>query len=182
MTLAEVATRCWTESRKTIASVDSYRPVNCPPAYVTVFLEIEIDSWTGIVTTQRAVLGSDCGTVVNPDMAAGQLEGGLSKGAGFALYEDNVWDERGQVASRGYWIDAKTPAISESPLLEGITTYFAHTYEPTGPLGAKGIGEAAANPVAAAYANAIYNAIGVRFYELPITPEKILAALKGHVE
>ncbi len=182
MTLAEVATRCWTESRKTIASVDSYRPVNCPPAYVTVFLEIEIDSWTGIVTTKRAVLGSDCGTVVNPDMAAGQLEGGLSKGAGFALYEDNVWDERGQVASRGYWIDAKTPAISESPLLEGITTYFAHTYEPTGPLGAKGIGEAAANPVAAAYANAVYNAIGVRFYELPITPEKILAALKGHVE
>ncbi len=64
------------------------------------------------------------------------------------------------------------------PASTRITTYFAHTYEPTGPFGAKGIGEAATNPVAAAYANAICNAIGVRFYELPITPEKILAALK----
>ena len=60
-----------------------------------------------------------------------------------------------------------------------MTVHFADTYEPTGPHGAKGIGEAATNPVAAAYANAITNALGIRFYELPITPEKILRALKG---
>ncbi len=179
MTLGELATRCWTESRKTIAQVDSYRPTSCPPAYVTVFVEVEVDTWTGIVRTLKAVLGSDCGTVVNPDLAAGQLEGGLSKGAGYALYESNTWDAEGQLTSRGYWIDAKTPAIAESPLLADLRTHFAHTYEPTGPLGAKGIGEAATNPVAAAYANAVANAIGVRFYELPITPEKIVAALEG---
>ena len=178
MTLAELATRCWTESWKTIASVVSYRPVNCPPAYVTVFVEVEVDTWTGQVRTTRAVLGSDCGTVINPDMAAGQLEGGLNKGAGFALYEHNEWDADGQLKGGGYWIDAKTPAIEESPLLDGIHVHFADTYEPTGPHGAKGIGEAATNPVAAAYANAIKNAIGVRFYELPITPEKILRALR----
>ncbi len=174
MTIGEIATRCWTESWKTIAAVESYRAVNCPPAYVTVFVEVEVDTWTGLVRTVRAAMGSDCGTVVNPDMAAGQLEGGLSKGAGFALYEDGRWDSQGQVLCKGYIIDAKTPGVGESPHLDNLQAYFAHTYEPSGPFGAKGVGEAATNPVAAAYANAIYNAIGVRFYELPITPEKIL--------
>ena len=174
MTLSELATRCWSESWKTLAAVESYRPVNCPPAYVTVFVEVEVDTWTGRVRTLKAVLGSDCGTVINPHMAAGQLEGGLSKGAGYALYERNEWRADGQLASGGYWVDAKTPAIGESPHLDEVAIQFAHSYEPSGPFGAKGIGEAATNPVAAAYANALYNAIGVRFYELPITPERIL--------
>jgi xanthine dehydrogenase molybdenum-binding subunit len=178
MTIGEIATRCWTESWKTIASVESYRPVNCPPAYVTVFLEVQVDTWTGQVQTIRAAMGSDCGTVVNPDMAAGQLEGGLSKGGGFALYENNQWDADGQVLSRGFMVDAKTPGVNESPCLGDVKIHFADTYEPSGPFGAKGIGEAATNPVAAAYGNAIHNATDVRFYELPITPERILAALR----
>ncbi|MEW5825757.1 MAG: molybdopterin cofactor-binding domain-containing protein, partial [Candidatus Bipolaricaulota bacterium] len=177
MTLKEIATRCWSESWKTIAAVESYRPTNCPPAYVAVFLDVEVDTWTGAVRTVKAALGSDCGTVVNPAMARGQLEGGLSKGAGYALVEGCVWDEDGRLPSCGLPIDAKTPAISESPLVENLETYFADTYEPTGPFGAKGIGEAAMNPVAAAYANAIANAIGVRFMRLPILPEDIVAAL-----
>jgi xanthine dehydrogenase molybdenum-binding subunit len=174
MTLAELATRCWSESRKTLAAVESYRATNCPPAYVTVFVDVEVDTWTGQVETKRAVMGSDCGTVINPKLAAGQLEGGLSMGAGYALYEDAEWDDDGHLVSGGYWIDAKTPSIGEAPHLEDLDVHFAETYEPTGPFGAKGIGEAATNPVAAAYANAIYDAIGERFYELPITPEKIL--------
>ena len=178
MTIGDVATRCWTDSWKTIASVESYRPVNCPPAYVSVFVEVEVDTWTGGVRTVRAVMGSDCGTVINPDMAAGQLEGGLSKGAGFALLENIEWDAQGQLFSKGYMVDAKVPGVMESPGLSGIHVHFADTYEPSGPFGAKGIGEAATNPVAGAYANAICNAVGVRFYELPITPEKILKALK----
>ena len=177
MTLKQLASRTWSESWKTIAAVDSYRPTNCPPAYVTIFLEIEVDTWTGAVRTLRTALGVDCGTVVNPDGAIGQLEGGLSRGLGMALYEDNEWNDQGQLLSKGYWVDAKTPGIMESPALKDLNTHFADTYEPTGPLGAKGIGEAALNPVPAAYANAIYNAIGIRFYELPITPEKILGAL-----
>ena len=181
ITISEIATRCWTESWKTIAAVESYRPTNCPPAYVTVFVEVEVDTWTGRVRTVKAAMGSDCGTVINPEMAAGQLEGGLLKGAGFALYEGNEWDAAGQLTSGGYWIDAKTPSINESLRVDDLSIYFAHTYEPTGPFGAKGIGEAATNPVAAAYANAIHNAIGVRFYELPITPEKILSALRKAV-
>jgi xanthine dehydrogenase molybdenum-binding subunit len=179
MTIGEVATRCWTESWKTIAAVVSYRPTSCPPAYVSVFVDVEVDTWTGQVRTVKAAMGSDCGTVINPDMAAGQLEGGLSKGAGYALLEDNGWDADGRLWSKGLMVDAKIPGFEETPCISAVNTYFAHTYEPTGPFGAKGIGEAATNPVAAAYANAIHNAIGVRFYELPITPEKIVAALGG---
>ena len=181
MTLKELATKCWAESWKTIAAVDSYRPVNCPPAYLSAFVEIEVDTWTGIVTTKRTVIGSDCGTVINPDLAVGQMEGGLNRGMGYAMYEDNIWDEQGQLQSKGYWVDAKTPSIVESPRISEIQTFFTDTYEPTGPMGAKGLGEAAMNPIASAFANAIYNATGLRFRELPITPEKILGALKGEI-
>jgi xanthine dehydrogenase molybdenum-binding subunit len=177
LSLKELATKCWMESWKTLASVESYRPTNCPPAYVAVFLEVEVDTWTGVVTTKHAVMGSDCGTVVNPAMAVGQLEGGLSKGIGYALVEGLDWDADGQLASRGLWLDNKTAAFNESPPVERLECFFTDTYEPTGPFGAKGIGEAAMNPVAAAYANAIANALGVRFFELPITPERILKAL-----
>lgn len=178
MTVGEIATRCWTDSWKTIAAVESYRPVNCPPCYVTVFVEVEVDTWTGVVRTVKAVMGGDSGTVINPVQVAGQLEGGLSKGAGFALYENLEWDAAGQLRSKGYLVDGKTPGINESPRLDDVTTHFADTYEPSGPFGAKGIGEAATNPVAGAYANAVRDALGIRFYELPITPEKILAALQ----
>ncbi len=178
MTLADLATRCWSESWKTIAAVESYRPTHCPPAYVTVFVDVEVDTWTGRVTTKNAVIGADCGTVVNPSLAVGQLEGGLSKGAGYALFETNGWDAAGQLRSRGSWIDMKAGGIGETPFTEAIHVHFAQSYEPTGPFGAKGIGEAAMNPVAAAYANAITNAIGIRFYELPITPERIVEALE----
>jgi len=185
MTIRDIARRCWSESRKTIAALVSHRPTSCPPAYVTTFVEVEVDTWTGKVETRRAAMGIDCGTPVNPDQVVGQLEGGLSKGAGFALLEDNRWDDQGQLLSKGYMVDMKTPGISESPRLEGLVAYFAQTHEPSGPFGAKGVGEAATNSVAAAYANALHSALGTRFYELPITPEKILAALaegNGHPE
>ena len=181
LTLSEIATRCWTESWKTIAAVESYRPTSCPPAYVTVYVDVEVDTWTGAVTTKKVAMGSDCGTVMNPSMAIGQLEGGLSKGAGYALFETNDWDENGQLRSRGSWVDMKVAGIGEMPSPDNIHIHFADSHEPTGPFGAKGIGEAAMNPVAAAYANAITNAIGVRFYDLPITPEMIVSALEQDV-
>lgn len=178
ITVGALAKLCQTNSWGSISAVESLRPVNCPPAFVVYFLDLEVDTATGVVTTKRAAIGSDCGTVVNPDLAVGQLEGGLSKGAGYALVEDAQWDrESGQLLSRGFWIDSKTPSVAESPRLDDLHTFFADTFEPTGPFGAKGIGEAATNPCAAAYANALYNALGIRFAELPMTPERILEAL-----
>lgn len=183
ITLGALAKQLQVNSWGTLAAVESLRQVNCPPAYVTYFIDLTVDTETGQVTTNRAAIGSDCGTVVNPAMAIGQLEGGLSKGMGYALVEDNQWDaQTGQLTSKGFWIDGKTPAISEAPFVENIITHFANTYEPSGPFGAKGIGEAATNPCAAAYANALYNALGIRFTELPITAEKILSALAAQDE
>jgi len=183
ITLGALAKQLQVNSWGTLAAVESLRQVNCPPAYVTYFIDLTVDTETGQVTTNRAAIGSDCGTVVNPAMAIGQLEGGLSKGMGYALVEDNQWDaQTGQLTSKGFWIDGKTPAISEAPFVENIITHFANTYEPSGPFGAKGIGEAATNPCAAAYANALYNALGIRFTELPITADKIVSALAAQDE
>lgn len=177
-TVGAVARYLHLNSLGTLSASESLRQVNCPPAYVSYFVEVEVDTETGQVHTRRAALGSDCGTVVNPELARGQLVGGLSKGQGYALIEDNHWNpETGELASKGFWVDGKTPSITESPLADEIQTHFAHTYEPTGPFGAKGLGEAAKNPAIAAFANAVYNALGIRFYEVPITPEKVLAAL-----
>ncbi len=179
LTVGELATLSHVNSLGTFAAVESLRQVNAPPAYMVYFVEVEVDTDTGHVKTRRAWIGADCGTVVNPDLAVGQIEGGLGKGAGYALIEVNHWDpESGELMGNGFWVDAKTPSVSESPMIGDVTAAFAHTYEPTGPFGAKGLGEATINPCAAAYANAIYNALGIRFHELPISPESVVAALQ----
>lgn len=177
ITVGEVAKTAQVRNWGIIAAVDSLRQVNCPPAFVANFVEVEVATETGKVRVVRAVSGSDAGTVINPDLAAGQLEGGLVKGIGIALYEDARCDEEtGALFSQGYLTDLKCPTSCEMPPVGETVTFFAHTAEPSGPFGAKGIGEAAVNAVPAAMANAVRNALGIRFYELPITKEKILAA------
>ena len=91
-------------------------------------------------------------------------------------------EKTGHLKNMGLLVDYKTPSACEMPLVENMQVELCHTYEPTGPFGAKGIGEAALASVQAAISNAIYNAIGIRFYELPITPEVVLAALKKKKE
>ncbi|MBC7324410.1 MAG: xanthine dehydrogenase family protein molybdopterin-binding subunit, partial [Moorella sp. (in: Bacteria)] len=180
ITIGEVARLAQIYSWGTIAATDSLRQKNCPPCFVTHFVEVEVDTWTGIIRVPRAILLADSGTPINPDMVAGQLIGSLSRGLGYAFYEETEYDlETGRLKCNGLLTDNKIPTTCEMPLLEGIQVYFAHTYEPTGPFGAKGIGEAALNSVASALANAVYNAIGIRFYRTPITPERVLAALEG---
>jgi xanthine dehydrogenase molybdenum-binding subunit len=122
----------------------------------------------------------DAGTVVNPDLAAGQLEGGLCRGIALALLEDTQYDpENGQLTCGGYFTDYKVYTPEDMPLLDDITIFFAETHEPSGPFGAKGIGEAANNATAGAVANAVYNAIGIRLKDAPFTPERVLAAIKA---
>ena len=141
--------------------------------------EVEVDTYTGKVRPVKVIAGADVGTVINPDYAAGQLHGGFAQGWGMTILEDTPYDPRtGELMNKGFITDYKIMTAADMPELEDFQVIFAHTYEPTGPHGAKGLGEAALNSVAGAVANAIYNAIGVRFYELPITPERILEALK----
>ncbi|NCB29955.1 MAG: xanthine dehydrogenase family protein molybdopterin-binding subunit, partial [Clostridia bacterium] len=116
---------------------------------------------------------------MNPDLVKGQLIGSFNRGFGYTVLESLPTDPvTGVLKSNALLVDYKTPTSAEMPLVGNIRAELCHTYEPTGPYGAKGIGEAALASVQAAVANAIYNAVGIRFSKLPITPEVMLAALK----
>jgi xanthine dehydrogenase molybdenum-binding subunit len=180
ITVGEVAKTAQLKGWGTAMAVASHRMVNCPPCFVTNFVEVEVDTLTGEVKVTRAVCAVDAGTVVNPDLAAGQLEGGLCRGIAQALLEDTDYrTDTGELTCGGTYIDYKLYTAADMPSVNDVQTFFATTYEPSGPFGAKGIGEAANNAVAAAVMNALENAIGIRFQFIPITPEMILTALQG---
>jgi len=163
----------------TVAALESYRQPSCPPHFTGYFVEVEVDTWTGKVRLLRVVAGADIGTVINPQLAAGQVHGGFAQGWSMTVLEDTPYDpESGDLVNAGSVANYKVPTTCDLVDLEDMTVFFADTYEPTGPFGAKGIGEGALNPVAGTIANAIQNALGVRFYQLPITPIRILEALK----
>jgi len=180
ITVGEVASTARLKNWGTIAAVDSLRQGSCPPHFTGYFVEVEVDTETGKVKPIRVVAGADIGTVINPALATGQVHGGFVMGWSMVTLEDTPYEtETGDLMNRGFINNYKTPPPPDLPQLDDFIVFFADTYEPTGPFGAKGIGEGALNPVAGAVANAISNAIGIRFYELPITPIKILKALKA---
>ncbi|OQB25174.1 MAG: 4-hydroxybenzoyl-CoA reductase subunit alpha [Firmicutes bacterium ADurb.Bin182] len=178
MTVGEIARQAQIMSWGTIAYTDSYRQRNCPPCFTTHFVEAEVNLKTGVISIPRVLIYGDCGTAVNPDLVKGQLIGSFNRGLGYTLYERLAYDGRGRLTNSGLMTDYKMPTISEMPSVEDIDVRICHTYEPSGPFGAKGIGEAALASVQAAIANAVYNAIGIRFFKLPITPEAVLKELK----
>lgn len=181
--LSEIARIAWQRNWGTIGAFVSYRATSAPPSFTVYFVEVEVDTWTGKVRPVRVVAGADVGTPINPDMVEGQLHGGFAMAWGMAFTEDTKYDpETGEIAGRGLITDYKIPTVADVPFPEEFTVITANTYEPAGPFGAKGLGEAAMNPAVGAIANAIYNAIGVRFYELPITPDKIVKALRERGE
>jgi CO/xanthine dehydrogenase Mo-binding subunit len=138
-------------------------------------VEVLVDIQTGRIEVINTVSGADVGTPINLNNVEGQMAGGMHMGLGFALYEDTKFDNQtGELLNPGF-LDYKMLTFADMP---PVRTIIADTYEPTGPYGAKGVGEGVTNPVAPAVANAIYNAIGVRITELPMTPDKIFEALK----
>jgi len=135
--------------------------------------EVHVDPETGKVRILNFVIASDCGTVIYPMGAEGQVEGGLAQGIGYALTEGLQFDEGRPVNPN--FSDYRIPSMRDMPPLQHA---FADSYEPTGPFGAKGLGELNMDPTAAVINNAIFDAVGVRVKNLPITPEKILKALR----
>jgi len=143
--------------------------------FIATAMEIEVDRETGQVTLVKAVHGDDAGQPINPAMLEGQANGGSAHMTGHALYEESLYDEKGRVLNHS-WRDYKQPTALDVP------EYFVehiHTHDPYGPFGAKGAGEASSCSTMAAVANGVSDAIGVRIRDLPITPEKILEALKA---
>ncbi|OGQ79253.1 MAG: hypothetical protein A3F90_02515 [Deltaproteobacteria bacterium RIFCSPLOWO2_12_FULL_60_19] len=135
--------------------------------------EVEVNPETGEVRVINLVAAQDCGFAINPMATEGQIEGSVSMGLGQALYEDLVMEE-GQTVNASFSA-YKIPSVRDMPPVE---SHLIQTIDPEGPHGAKGIGEMTLVPTSPAIANAIYDAIGVQIKSLPITPEKILAALK----
>ncbi|HEY5900160.1 MAG TPA: molybdopterin cofactor-binding domain-containing protein [Burkholderiales bacterium] len=141
--------------------------------YATQIAEVEVDDETGVVAVLRIVAAHDCGTPINPTLVEGQVHGGIGMGVGFALHEEIIFDAAGRQvnADLGSYL---VPTSVDMPEME-VTIVDNH--DPTGPFGAKGVGEPTSVPTAAAIANAIYDAVGVRITALPATPEKVLAAI-----
>lgn len=140
-----------------------------PPPFMAGAVEVEVDLETGSVKLIDYAAVVDCGTVVNPNLARVQVEGGLVQGIGMALHENITYNEKGELAENSL-MQYKIPTRMD---MGKLRVEFDSSYEPTGPFGAKSIGEIVINTPAPAIAQAIYNATGLRFTELPITPEKI---------
>ncbi len=134
--------------------------------------EVEVDEETGQVKVLKVTAAHDCGTAINPMAVEGQLEGGVHMGLGYALNEELLFAE-GQVLNPTF-ADYKLLTAADMPQVEAI---IVETFAPEGPYGAKEAGEALAVPSGGAIANAVYDAVGVRIKDLPITPDKLLKVL-----
>jgi putative selenate reductase molybdopterin-binding subunit len=171
--LDEVATAAMYQEKLQIQATATHTSPASPPPFVAQFAEIQVDTETGIVTVIRFVSVVDAGTIINPPLAEGQIEGAVAMGLGYTLTEELLLDDRGYVLNANL-ADYHMPKATSLPKLE---TIFVRTYEPSGPFGAKSISEVAINGVAPAIANALFFALGIRFRELPISPERVLKAL-----
>jgi putative selenate reductase molybdopterin-binding subunit len=161
------------ENQFQIMGTASHMSYDSPPPFAAVFVEVEVDSETGLVRVLKIVEAVDCGQVVNPQMAEGQVEGAAIQSLGYALYERMPFDAAGRMRFRSLR-DYTIAAATDVPEL---VTILVPTHEPTGPFGAKAIAEIPINGPAPAIANAVADAIGVRIRELPLTPDRVLAAL-----
>lgn len=146
-----------------------------PPPFMAAAVEVEVDKETGSVEIIDYAAVVDCGTPINPNLARVQTEGGLVQGIGMALYEDIQYNAKGQMRNNSF-MQYKIPTRQD---VGKIRVEFAPSYEESHPFGAKSIGEIVINTPCPAIANAVYNAVGVRIREMPITPEKVLMGIMG---
>ncbi len=165
------------ERRLTAVLARGVAGYSCPidqDEYATQIAEVEVDDETGEVDVIRIVAAHDCGTAINPMLVEGQVQGGISMGIGFAMQEEMLFDENGLQINPNL-TNYIMPTSLDMPEIE---VDIVENYDPTGPFGAKGVGEPTSVPTAAAILNAIFDAVGVRIYSLPATAEKVLAAIK----
>jgi len=169
-----VGTGFWVPDTVIPDPVTKYGNISPAYPYGCQIAEVEVDTETGHVHLINYVAAHDVGRAINPQTTEGQIQGGVAQGLGWALME-NMVTEKGKIMNPNFR-DYVIPGPLDLPPIQPI---LVEPVEPNGPFGAKGIGEPALNPVPAAVANAIYNAVGVRITDLPFTPEKILRALKA---
>ena len=174
LTIADIAIETlYGNHRQQIMGKGDFSTQDSPAPFYAQFAEVEVDIETGQVRVTHLVNALDLGRAINPTLASGQVEGAVTMGLGYALSEEVKLDDKGRVRNPGF-VDYKLFTTLDMPQM---TTILVEDPEPSGPFGAKSAGEVPINGPAPAIANAIFDAIGVRIRDLPITPEKILAAL-----
>jgi putative selenate reductase molybdopterin-binding subunit len=176
VTLAQVALESLHHShQRQIMAVGSWVSPDSPPPFAVQFAEVAVDTETGQVTVEKLVMVLDCGVIVNPATASGEVEGGMAQALGYALCEEMAFDERGRLLNPRFG-DYRIFAADEMPEMH---VRFVQTFEPTHPFGAKAVAEIPLDGVAPAVANAIYAATGVQIKTLPLTPERVWRALRA---
>jgi putative selenate reductase molybdopterin-binding subunit len=158
-----------TVDQQQIMGTASFMSNYAPPPFGAQFVEVEVDTETGMVRVPRMVMAVDCGTAINPMTASGQIEGGQLQALGMAISEGMEYDTEGNVLQKRFG-DYRIYEADEAP---DITAILVPTYEPSGPYGAKAVAEIPMDGVGPAVSNAIFDAIGVRLRELPVLLEKV---------
>ena len=173
VSLAEISVKDQVNSDIAAVATASHSSPVSPPPYMVGMVEIELDKDTGEVKILDYVAVVDCGITINPALARIQTEGGIVQGIGHTLFENITYDRNGRPIESSF-LQYKVLTRLD---MGHLRVEFENSYEPTGPFGAKSIGEIVINTPAPAIAHAIYRATGVWHRELPITPEKILMSM-----
>jgi Aerobic-type carbon monoxide dehydrogenase, large subunit CoxL/CutL homologs len=169
----EIATTAKLKDNIDIVVTHTYHGTSNPGAYAVHFAEVEVDTMTGRIKVADYLAAHDIGKAINPGMVEGQIHGGVQMGIGYALYEDLKMGDDGKTRNTSF----KDYHVVNAPDMPTVKTLLIEQGGDDGPYGAKSIGEIAFVPVAAAIVNAVNNALGTTLSDLPLTPEKIIAAL-----
>ncbi|MBK8166746.1 MAG: molybdopterin-dependent oxidoreductase [bacterium] len=173
-TMAELASHALYQAKVQPMATASHLSNESPPPFAAQFADVEVDRETGEVFLRRFVSAVDCGTPVHPDLVLGQIEGAVAQAIGYGLFEEVIVDAAGRVRNPNF-LDYKIASALDMP---EMITILVPTEEPSGPFGAKAAGEVPIDGPAPAIVNAICDAVGVRIYRIPATPERVWRQIK----
>lgn len=174
LTVGELASYALYQVKVQPMATASHMSNESPPPFAAQFADVEVDPETGEVFLRRFVSAVDIGTPIHPEMVEGQVEGAVSQAIGYALFEEVIVDGGGRVRNPNF-LDYKIASALDMP---EMITILVPTEEPSGPFGAKAAGEVPIDGPAPAIVNAICDAVGVRLYRIPATPERVWRQIK----
>src|ERR1700758_411863 len=177
LTLKELADKAPSQGGPIGASVQ-LNTQGAEGGFGTHICDVEVDVDLGIVRVIRYTAVQDVGCAIHPGCVEGQLQGGVAQGIGWALNEEYIYTKDGKVDNPGF-LDYRMPVCSDLPMIDCA---LVEVPNPKHPQGVKGVGEVPLVPVMAAVANAVHNALGIRFYDLPMSPPRVSAALDAQVQ
>jgi CO/xanthine dehydrogenase Mo-binding subunit len=158
-----------------IGSTNAVNAGGQAPGFATELCDVEVDPDTGHVKILRFVVAQDAGRAIHKGYVEGQMQGGVVQGIGWALNEEYIYDDKGRLANAGF-LDYRIPVASDLPYID---TVIVEVPNPNHPFGVKGVGEVNICPAMAAVANAVADAVGRRMDRLPMSPPRLLAAIKS---